>query len=34
MHGTDRIVINRKFLAKYVHNTLQEKTDFFQERQF
>ena len=36
MHGTERIIIftNRKFVAIYVHSTLQEKTEFLQERQF
>ena len=36
MHGTERIIIftNRKCVAIYVHSTLQEKTEFLQERQF
>ena len=34
MHGTERIIIftNRKFVAIYIHSTLQEKTGFLQER--
>ena len=36
MHGTERIITftNKKFVAIYVHSTLQEKTEFLQERQF
>ena len=36
MYGTERIIINtnRKFVAIDVRSTLQEKTEFLQERQF
>ena len=35
-YGTERNIIftNRKFVAIYVRSTLQEKTEFLQERQF
>ena len=36
MHDTEKIITftNKKFVAIYVHSTLQEKTEFLQERQF